>query len=331
MNALWFFSFHRDMPSSRPNTIPAIIHIVKQLRPASILDVGVGFGKWGHLFREYTDILAAEHDPPRYRRPNWRVKIDGIEGHPAYLTPMHRYLYDTIHVGDAAKLIRKLPSYDLVFLGDIIEHFDKKAGQALLRKCIAKAHKAVLISTPKFQTYQPDLCANELERHRSLWSAEDFAKFKGAITKTIDRDTLLALIPKPGLGTGVKTLASVPRRGSIAPSIAARLERTRRTLTDTISLHERFILVDEEQFRTGLPHRNAIPFLEKNNQYWGPPADDKTAIRELERLRQAGATMIVFTWPTFWWLQHYREFHKYLQKHFPRIQKGNCLRIFDLL
>ena len=50
------------MPSSRPNTIPTVIHLVRQIKPKSILDVGVGFGKWGHLFREYTDINEAEHD-----------------------------------------------------------------------------------------------------------------------------------------------------------------------------------------------------------------------------------------------------------------------------
>src|SRR6058998_2601883 len=105
------------MPSSRPNTIPTVIHIVKQLRPASILDIGVGFGKWGHLFREYTDILEAEHDPVRYRRENWRVRIDGIEGHAAYLTEMHRFLYNEVHVGDALVLIKALSNYDLIFLG----------------------------------------------------------------------------------------------------------------------------------------------------------------------------------------------------------------------
>ncbi len=60
------------MPSSRPNTIPTVIHLVRQLKPKSILDVGVGFGKWGHLFREYTDINEAENDPARYMPPTSR-------------------------------------------------------------------------------------------------------------------------------------------------------------------------------------------------------------------------------------------------------------------
>src|SRR5947209_6321157 len=110
--------FCPTVPSSRPSTIPTIIHLARQLRPHSILDVGVGFGKWGHLFREYTDILEAERDPPRYDRKNWRVTIDAIEGHSAYITAMHHYLYNNIHIGNAYDLIQRLPSYDLVFMGD---------------------------------------------------------------------------------------------------------------------------------------------------------------------------------------------------------------------
>ena len=50
----------------------------------------------------------------------------------------------------------------------------------------------------------------------------------------------------------------------------------------------KFILVDEEQLRGDLGLDRAIPFLEKDGQWWGAPADDETALRELERLRQAG-------------------------------------------
>src|SRR5438477_6170404 len=193
------------MPSSRPNTVPTIIHLLRQLKPRSILDVGVGFGKWGHLFREYTDILEAERDPRRYERKNWQVKIDGIEGHAAYLTEMHRYLYNDIHLGNACDLITKLPPYDLVFMGDVIEHLEKPAGMQLLRDAWARCNKAIIVTTPKYETGQTDLCGNELERHRSLWGAKDFRQFTGATVKIVDRDMLLAVLPKPG--QAVLTLA----------------------------------------------------------------------------------------------------------------------------
>lgn len=313
------------MPSSRPNTIPIVIHLLRQLKPESILDIGVGFGKWGHLFREYTDILEAEHDPERYRRENWRVRIDGIEGHASYLTEMHRYLYNEIHVGDAAALMKTLPNYDLIFLGDIIEHFDKPAGMELLRDAFARANKAVIVSTPKFETEQDALCGNELERHRSLWSVRDFKKVPGIKVKTIDRATLLAVMAKPGAPAVQLTR---PRRPG--PEISLRLAQARAALIALVSLDDPFVLVDEEQLRSLLPHRRAIPFLERDGSYWGPPPDDETAVRELERLRAAGARQIVFSWPSFWWLTHYRAFAHHLRSHYPVAREDSFVIAFIL-
>ncbi len=313
------------MPSSRPNTIPTVIHLVRQLKPRSILDVGVGFGKWGHLFREYTDILAAEHDPARYQRENWQVRIEGIEGHAAYLTPMHQYLYDRIHAGDAAVLMKSLANYDLIFLGDIIEHFEKAAGMALLRDAFARANKAVIVSTPKYETAQEDLCGNELERHRSLWRAEDFEQFPGAIVKTVDEGTLIVVLRKPG----TPALDVCPPR-SPPPAGAVRQRETRETILQFVPLEKRFILVDDEQLRDSLPHGRAIPFLEKNGQYWGPPPDDPTAISELERLRGEGATLVVFVSSSFWWLEHYPAFARYLRAEYPCVRDDELVVAFDL-
>ncbi len=313
------------MPSSRPNTIPTVVHLLRQLQPQSILDVGVGFGKWGHLFREYTDILEAEHDPSRYQRRNWKVRIDGIEGHPAYLTEMHRFLYDKIYIGDALEMMSKLSTYDLVFMGDIIEHFDKKAGVQLLRQALAHARKAVIVSTPKYETSQPALCGNELERHQSLWTERDFRQFDRAIVKTIDRATLLATIVQPGVAPPDCTPPLPPK-----PADARRLSKAKAELLRRIPLADSFILVDEEQIRGELPHARAIPFLEKDGEYWGPPADDETAISEFERMRQSGARFIVFISPCFWWLKHYAAFHRHLRERSSCLVENQSVIIFDL-
>ena len=313
------------MPSSRPTTIPTVIHLIRQLKPQSILDVGVGFGKWGHLFREYTDINEAEKDPRRYEKKHWQVKIDGIEGHAAYITEMHRYLYDEIHLGDALQWMKKLSHYDLIFLGDVLEHFEKEKGFELLGEAVEKASKAVIISTPKYETDQADLCGNELERHRSLWSANDFRRFERATIKTIDRSTLLVVLVKPGVPAPICKPPLQPK-----PADARRLRLTKEELVRHIPLSEIFILVDEEQLRSELPHTRAIPFLERNGQYWGPPADDQNAVQELERLRKEGAGYIAFTWPAFWWLDHYSSFQKYLRTHFRALLETEQLIVFDL-
>ncbi len=109
-----------------------------------------------------------------------------------------------------------------------------------------------------------------------------------------------------------------------------RLRKCRDAITRFIPLAEPFILVDAEQMRGDLPHTRAIPFLERNGKYWGPPADSATAIRELERLRRAGARYIAFTWPAFWWTEHYGEFYRQLCEKYRRLHKDDWLLLFDL-
>jgi hypothetical protein len=92
-----------------------------------------------------------------------------------------------------------------------------------------------------------------------------------------------------------------------------------------------FILVDEAQLpNEAFAGRRPIPFLEKDGQYWGTPADDETAIREFERLRQAGASFIVFAPPAFWWLDYYSAFHQHLQSQHRCLLWNDSLVIFDL-
>lgn len=184
------------MPSCRPNTIPLVVNILLQLKPTSILDVGIGFGKWGHLFREYTDIIASEHDADRYLTKNWKVRIDGIEGFPDYVTDMHYFIYDEIHIGDMTQVLPTLDSYDMIYLGDVIEHIDKESGRQLLKAAVEHANKAVVVSTPKYYLPQKDICENSLEIHRSHWTARDFRAIANAQIATVDKTILVAVLSK---------------------------------------------------------------------------------------------------------------------------------------
>jgi hypothetical protein len=205
------------MPSSRWTHIPTVISIVRQLQPASILDVGVGFGKWGHLFREYTDIVASEADPGRYDRGGWRTRIDGIEGFAPYLTPAHHYLYDTIYVGDMRAQLQQLGMYDVVFLGDVIEHLDLADGQVFLLDCLAHATKAVLVTTPARETHQAERCANELERHRSVWTRRDFQMLGRAAVRRVAGDMLVAVLLREGVPVPAFRSPSGPAAGRRFP------------------------------------------------------------------------------------------------------------------
>lgn len=92
-----------------------------------------------------------------------------------------------------------------------------------------------------------------------------------------------------------------------------------------------FILVDDAKLGNEIATvRRSIPFLERNGQYWGLPPDDATAIRELERLRQLGASFIAFAWPALWWLDYYSELERHLRSEFRCVLENERLIVFDL-
>jgi hypothetical protein len=92
-----------------------------------------------------------------------------------------------------------------------------------------------------------------------------------------------------------------------------------------------FILVDANALpRGGFGERRVFPFLERNGEYWGLPADDATAIQELHRLRREAASHMVFAWTSFWWLDHYVGLTRYLWSHFPCLFHNERVLVFDL-
>lgn len=187
------------MPSCRPSTIPYVVSVVRQISPESILDVGVGFGKWGYIFREYTDIIRSERDPQRYHKSGWKVRVDGIEGYAAYLHEAHRFIYDEVFIGDALEILPRSEAYDLIFLGDIIEHFELSDGVKLLTTALSKARKCVIVTTPKFETGQKSSCDNLLETHRSLWGPKLFNSIGPCQIRMADRATYVVVYSKPGI------------------------------------------------------------------------------------------------------------------------------------
>jgi SAM-dependent methyltransferase len=182
------------MPSSFHDALAIVVPLVADLRPASILDVGVGFGKYGFLFREYLDVAAAGEDRASPDRSGWAVRIDGIEAHEPYVTGLQRAIYDTIYIGDAAALLPALGRYDLVFAADVLEHFDAAAGRAFLDTAREHAGLGVLVVTPAVHFHQGEVFGNPHEVHRSFWTAADLAAYPGADVM-VWRRQLIAFLP----------------------------------------------------------------------------------------------------------------------------------------
>ena len=204
------------MPSSRPELIPFVVNLAMQLQPRSILEIGTGFGKYGFLFREYLDIWGAASDPARLRPENWQVTIDGIECFAPYISELQHRIYNRIIIGDALSEIEQLGNYDLIFLGDVIEHFPKEDGRRLLEKCLVHANRMVLVTTPNYFNPQGAEYGNQRETHHCLWTREDFMRFSGAQCFLVAERYNLAMIPA---GENLPAAAQTSARKTV-PEIA---------------------------------------------------------------------------------------------------------------
>jgi len=157
------------MPSSAPNQINQIVQLMMMLKPQSVLDIGIGFGKFGFLAREYLELWDG-----RNKYDDWQRRIDGIEANEAYVTDLQKLIYSNIYIGNALEVLPKIDHiYDLLMMVDIFEHFTPEEGQKLFSECRRKS-KAILISTPKVVKAQDDVFDNEYEQHRSQWHEQNF-------------------------------------------------------------------------------------------------------------------------------------------------------------
>jgi glycosyltransferase involved in cell wall biosynthesis len=134
--------------------------------------------------------------------------------------------------------------------------------------------------------------------------------------------------------TGVETDPAIWKDGNEHYSWMRSLDSAAKELAGLLPEGSSFILVDGGELCTEqtdvIPGRLAIPFTERDGQYWGPPGDDETAIRELERLRSCGAQYLVFVWSAFWWVSYYNRFQRHLRTNYPCLVENERLIAFDL-
>jgi hypothetical protein len=94
-----------------------------------------------------------------------------------------------------------------------------------------------------------------------------------------------------------------------------------------------YLLVNNDDWgnREPVHGRHAIPFLENDGQYWGPPPNDDVAVSELNRLRaETGVSHIVFSWTAYWYFEQYPRFHSWLRNEHRCIVENDAVTVFDI-
>ena len=200
------------MPSSHWYQINEIMELIIYTQPKSILDIGVGFGKYGFLSREYLELFDG-----REKLWDWKIVIDGIEIFKDYITQLHKLVYNQIDIGNVTDILPALDkNYDLILLIDVIEHLNFEEGEKLIEMC-QQHSKNIIISTPKYFLQQPEMFGNPYEAHKAFYKKKHFKR----IPDKIFIPNVFSLIVY--VGDNAKLLGKILRRKRLKWAIASRL------------------------------------------------------------------------------------------------------------
>jgi cyclopropane fatty-acyl-phospholipid synthase-like methyltransferase len=155
------------MPVSNPETKPWIAKQLLALKPRTVLDVGAGKGLYLNLVY---DVLGKHN-----------VHVTGVEVWEEYVNFfMLEMRYDKLVKADVRDMQEF--NYDLVILGDVLEHMSKDDALALWTK-ISKQAKYAVIAIPVVHHPQDAVNGNPFEVHvKEDWTTtEVLESFPGII------------------------------------------------------------------------------------------------------------------------------------------------------
>lgn len=186
------------MATSSLNIVPYIIGTLKDIEFSSLLDVGTGFGKWGVLVRHHCDFSKAL-SPKDLLKENWRIRIDGIEVFPHFVTDLHHYIYNEMYVDDIEMVIDKIGQYDVILMVAVLAHFPEDIGVSLLKKLYNLSNKAFIITIPTIKWAQDDSFENPHEVHYDVkWWNKDFSFAKHITSKDLPQGERILVFSKEG-------------------------------------------------------------------------------------------------------------------------------------
>lgn len=149
------------MLSERSNLTP-VANLLVQSDPATVLDIGVGFGNYGMIARAFLDVWRG-----RAFRDTWKIKIDGIEYYTEFKNPIYDYCYDHVFFGNCVEILPRIGDYDVIILMHILEHLPKEESLKFLKLAKSKTRKRIIVGTPLkfFKTGWPKYPKEEHQCH----------------------------------------------------------------------------------------------------------------------------------------------------------------------
>jgi FkbM family methyltransferase len=107
--------------------------------------------------------------------------------------------------------------------------------------------------------------------------------------------------------------------------------RLRQELRFAIPAGARFVLIDDGTLGIDqIGGRPAIPFLERDGEYYGSPEHGAQAVAELRSQVARGVRHVALAWQSFWWLKEYPELAQELSASWRRIADSDAAVVFEL-
>ena len=143
------------------------------MRPAEVLDIGAGAGKYGEMLRGLDQ----------------KINLTAVEVEEDYIKKFRLCdIYDDVLKVSAqdlvsAKFIDK--KFDVVIMGDVIEHLKKSEGVDLLHFLMYRSRWIILVYPHRY--LQNSVEGYTSEAHISVWGESDFSLFD--TTKIYEKDS----------------------------------------------------------------------------------------------------------------------------------------------
>lgn len=165
---------------SRPENIAPIVEGISQVDPASILDVGVGMGKYGVIAREA--LYARYAEASELHRCD-QLHIDGVDLAQHRRAPWLGTVYDCMHTNtdilDYLTRCNEGTQWDLALVIDLLEHWTPSEAAARITALQSRC-KRILISTPTEVTmFDHDPYGDPVPGHVTQWTLDELQELLG--------------------------------------------------------------------------------------------------------------------------------------------------------
>ncbi|MEQ8971689.1 MAG: methyltransferase domain-containing protein [Coleofasciculus sp. C1-SOL-03] len=153
--------------SSSPTYLDPII--LPLLSGATVLDVGCGYGRWGHLIQSNFWEAGLTEPPQVDGFDAFLPNVEFCSKHSCYRKVWHQVMPSPL-----------TGTWDTVLACEFIEHIEQKAVEEVIEILEGAAKKRVIFSTPNWPYYRGGgdtiLGYNDLEAHLSYVSRDFFGR-----------------------------------------------------------------------------------------------------------------------------------------------------------